>query len=239
MNWFSYLAAGILVYIAVAVFVIGSIYKIVKWKHQPKSAIKQGIFPKPAGSGGRYLKLLKDNFLFPQVLDTDRWMWFCVIVMHLAGLGLFIGHTRIFGDPGFALNTLGEDNLNMLGAYLGGGMGIILLIVFTFFLVRRFKSPYKEVSTPEDYLLLLLILILVLLGDHLRFTHPFELADYRAYMDSLLAFRPAFPEAIAESPSRWILTFHVMTASLLLIYFPFSKLTHFFGSFAANLMRSE
>jgi nitrate reductase gamma subunit len=36
-----------------------------------------------------------------------------------------------------------------------------------------------------------------------------------------------------------VLTGHVLTASLLLIYFPFSKLVHFFGSFAGNLMRSE
>jgi nitrate reductase gamma subunit len=239
MDWFSYFAAGILVYVAVAVFVLGSIYKIVKWMRCPKSPIKQGLFPKPANYGGRLLKLGKDNFFFPQVLDTDRWMWFFVIGMHLAGIGLFMGHTRLFGDVGIAISLLGEEGMNALGAYLGSGIGIALFIAFSYFLIRRFKSPYKEMSTPEDYLLLVLILLLILLGDHLRFTHPFELGDYRAYMHSLLAFSPAFPEAIAESASRWVLTGHVMTASLLLIYFPFSKLVHFFGSFAANMMRSE
>ena len=239
MDWFSFVTAGLLVYVAVAVFLLGSAYKIVKWMRRPKSPVKQGLFPKPSGAGGRLLKLGKDNFIFPQVLDTDRWMWFFVIGMHLAGVGLFFGHTRLFGDVGLAISLLGEEGMNTLGAYLGGTIGIALFIAFTYFLIRRFKSPYKDISIPEDYLLLVLILVLITLGNHLRLTHPFELADYRAYMESLVAFSPAYPQAIAESASRWVLTGHVLTASLLLIYFPFSKLVHFFGSFAGNLMRSE
>ena len=94
-------------------------------------------------------------------------------------------------------------------------------------------------SVPADYLLLLLILLLVLLGDHLRLTHPFELADYRAYMSSLLAFKPEYPPAIAESAAKWVLTSHVLTANMLLIYFPFSKLIHSVGTYAGNWLRSE
>ena len=239
MDWFTFFAAGILVYIAVAVFIGGSIYQIVRWMRRPKSPIRQGMFPQPANKGLRFLKLGKDNFLFPQVLDTDRWMWFFVIGMHLAGIGLFLGHTRLFGDVSIALSIFGEHRLEQLGGIIGGGIGIALLIAFTYFLIRRFKSPYKELSTPADYLLIVLILLLILFGDHLRFTHPFGIQEYREYMDSLLAFRPSYPAIILYSPSRWILTGHVMTACVLLIYFPFSKLIHFFGSFAANLMRSE
>jgi len=239
MDWFTFFAAGILVYIAVAVFVLGSIYQIVRWLRRPKSPIRQGMFPQPRNGGLRLLKLGKDNFLFPQVLDTDRWMWFFIIGMHLAGIGLFLGHTRLFGDVSLALNLFGADRLEELGGVIGGGIGIALLIAFGYFLFRRFKSPYRELSTPADYLLLVLILLLILFGDHLRFTHPFEIQQYREYMQSLLDFHPAYPSIILFSPSRWILTAHVMTACLLLIYFPFSKLVHFFGSFATNLMRSE
>ncbi len=238
MDWFSFFAAGVLVYIAVAVFLGGTVYQIIKWRTRAKSAVRQGMFPKPTGPK-RFLKLGWDSFLYPWVLDTDRWMWFFVIAMHLAGVGLFFGHTRIFGDAGFMLSIFGEDSLNRLGGILGTAIGIFLFIAFLYFLIRRLKSPYKELSVPADYLLLLLILLLILLGDHLRLTHPFELGDYRAYMSSLVHLSPSYPEAIAGSPARWVLTFHVLTASLLLIYFPFSKLIHAIGGLATNLLRSE
>jgi nitrate reductase gamma subunit len=238
MDAFSFFAAGILVYMAVAVFIVGTVVQFVRWQRRPASGIRQGMFPKPRGLP-RLLKLGKDSFVFPWVLDTDRWMWFFVITMHAAGVGLFFGHTRLFGDPGFILSLVGEEGMNRLGGILGAGIGIFLFVAFTYFLIRRMKYPYKELSVPADYLLLLLILLLILLGNHLRLTHPFELADYRAYMSSLVAFSPDYPAGIAGSEAKWVLTFHVLTANMLLIYFPFSKLIHSVGSYAGNWLRSE
>jgi nitrate reductase gamma subunit len=238
MDAFSFFAAGILVYVAVAVFIFGTIFQVIRWQSRPASGIRQGMFPKRRGFP-RLLKLGKDSFLFPWVLDTDRWMWFFVITMHLAGVGLFFGHTRLFGDPSFIISLVGEEGMNKLGGVLGAGIGIFLFIAFTFFLIRRMKYPYRELSVPADYLLLLLILLLVLLGDHLRLTHPFELADYRAYMSSLVALKPDFPDAIAGSEAKWVLTAHVLTANMLLLYFPFSKLIHAVGTYAGNWLRSE
>ena len=239
MDWFSFIVAGVMVYVAVAVFIGGSLYRIVKWFRTPKSPIRQGMFPQPAGTAGRLLKMGKDSFIFPQVLDTDRWMWFFVIGMHLAGIGLFIGHLRLIFEFTPLYNAVGPVVMEDMAAWVGDAIGISLFIAFTYFLLRRFKSPYRELSVPEDYLLLGLILLLVLLGDHLRLTSPFELSSYRDYMASLLAFKPDFPAVIADSPAKWILVGHVLTANLLLIYFPFSKLVHSIGGFAGNLLRSE
>ncbi len=238
MDWFSYIAAGILVYVAVAVFIGGSVYQIIKWRRRAKSTIRQGMFPRPSGPR-RFFKLTGDSLLFPWVLETDRWMWFFIIGMHLAGLGLLFGHTRLFGDLPFMISLFGEGGMENLGAVAGTAIGIFLFIAFSYFLIRRMKYPYKELSVPADYLLLLLILLLVLLGDHLRLTKPFDLAEYRDYMASLVAFKPSFPQAINDSPARWVLTFHVLTANILFIYFPFSKLIHAIGGWATNLMRSE
>jgi nitrate reductase gamma subunit len=238
MNWLSFILAGIMVYVAVAVFFGGSIYRIVKWFKTPKSPVRQGMFPQPRGPA-RFLKLGKDSLIFPQVWSTDRWMWFFVFGMHLAGIGLFIGHLRLLFEFTPLYNAVGDSSMEKMAGWVGGAIGIALFIAFTYFLLRRFKSPYRELSVPEDYLLLLLILLLVLLGDHLRFTQPFELADYREYTTSLIHLRPAFPTNIAVSPSKWILVGHIFTANLLLIYFPFSKLVHSIGGFAGNLLRSE
>jgi nitrate reductase gamma subunit len=239
MDWFSFIVAGVMVYVAVAIFLGGSVYRLVKWLRTPKSAIRQGMFPQPGGPLTRALKLGKDSLIFPQVLDTDRWMWFFVIVMHLAGIGLFIGHLRLLFEFTPIYNAVGPVTMENMASWVGGTIGTSLFIAFTYFLLRRFKSPYRELSMPEDYLLLVLILMLVLLGDHLRFTHPFELSSYRDYMDRLLRFRPHFDNLISASPARWIFVGHILTANLLLIYFPFSKLVHAIGGFAGNLLRSE
>ena len=58
-------------------------------------------------------------------------------------------------------------------------------------------------------------------------------------MDNLLSFNIAYPSVINFSPAKWVLTGHVFTANLLLIYFPFSKLIHAVGTYAGNWLRSE
>jgi nitrate reductase gamma subunit len=239
VDWFSFLVAGVLVYVAVAVFLGGSIYRVIRWRRTPKSPVRQGMFPHTENPVMRSLKLGKDSLVFPQVLDTDRWMWFFVIGMHLAGIGLFFGHLRLLFEITPLYNALGSGGMEKLSNWAGGAIGISLFIAFTYFLLRRFKSPYRELSVPEDYLLLVLILLLVMLGDHLRLTQAFDLATYRDYMSSLLHFKPSFPTTIAFSQNKWVLDAHVLTANMLLIYFPFSKLVHATGGFAGNLLRSE
>ena len=45
MDAFSFFAAGILVYIAAAVFIFGTIYQIIRWQSRRASGIRQGMFP--------------------------------------------------------------------------------------------------------------------------------------------------------------------------------------------------
>ena len=239
MDWFSYLVAGILVYVAVAVFLLGTAYRIYQWFRVARSSVKLGMFPRPKNKWARGIKLVKDSFLYPQVLDVDATMWFFVLLLHIGGIGAFVGHLRLFNEFTPIANALGDEGMAQFALWTGGTVGIILLVSVTYLILRRFKSPYKDLSTPEDYLLLVLVLVILLFGNHLRFFGDVHVAEYREYIHSLLAFRPAFPEAIAESSTKWVLVSHVLTANLLFIYFPFSKLIHSIGTFAGNLIRSE
>ena len=65
MDWFSYLAAGVLVYVAIIVLVLGLIYQIYKWFRVRRSSVRLGMFPYPKSPAKRGLKLVKDSFLFP------------------------------------------------------------------------------------------------------------------------------------------------------------------------------
>jgi len=239
MDWFSYLVAGILVYVAVAVFILGTAYRIYQWFRINSSSVKLGMFPKPKNRWARGIKLAKDSFLYPQVIDVDATMWFFVLLLHIGGIGAFIGHLRLFNEFTPIANALGDEGMAQFALWTGGTVGIILLVSVTYLILRRFKSPYKDLSIPEDYLLLVLVLVILLFGNHLRFFGDIHVAEYREYIHSLLAFRPAFPEAIAESSTKWVLVSHVLTSNLLFIYFPFSKLIHSVGTFAGNLIRSE
>ncbi|HAX18576.1 MAG TPA: hypothetical protein DCY00_08310, partial [Actinobacteria bacterium] len=48
-----------------------------------------------------------------------------------------------------------------------------------------------------------------------------------------------FNEALAQSQTKWVLSWHVLFVNLFVIYFPFSKLVHVIGTFFANKTRSE
>ena len=239
MDWFSYLVAGILVYVAVAVFLFGTAFRIYQWFRVTRSSVKLGLFPRPKSTLGRGFKLVKDSFFYPQVREVDAAMWIFVLLLHLGGIGAFVGQLRLFNEFTLIANALGDEGMAQFAMWTGGTVGIVLMVSVTYLILRRFKSPYKDLAIPEDYLLLILVLVILLLGNHLRFFGDIHVAEYREYIHSLLAFSPAFPEAIAESSTKWVLVSHVLTANLLFIYFPFSKLIHAVGTFAGNLIRSE
>ena len=91
----------------------------------------------------------------------------------------------------------------------------------------------------NDYFIVFLLIVLIALGDHLRFFAKFSVEDYRAYVQSLLVFKPSFPPVIAASGAKWCLVMQVFFVNLFVIYFPFSKLTHAIGTFAVNTVRSD
>lgn len=237
MDWFSYLVAGIMVYIAVAIFILGMTYRVYQWLQAPKTHIKTGVFPKPGGAAARWGRVAVDSFTFPQVLKADRTIWVFTILFHFALLGAFMGHLRLIQEFTFLLHRFGSRGMDQLSLWGGGVMGILLLVALTYYFFRRLYSPYREISAPEDFILLMLLIMVVVMGDHMRFVGTVHAADYRIYLQSLLAFEPAFPKVLADSSTRWALVFHVLFANLLLIYFPFSKLVHMIAAFPANLTR--
>ncbi len=237
MDWFSYLVAGIMVYPAVAIFILGMVYRVYQWSRSQKARIKTGVFPKPAGGAARGFKVGIDSFFFPQVTKVDRSIWIFTILFHFALLGAFVGHLRLFHEFTPLLNLLGPKGMDRFALWSGGVMGILLIVALAYYLFRRLASPYKEISVPEDFILLFLLVLVVVMGDHMRFLGKIHAADYRIYFQSLIAFRPSFPPVLANSPTRWALDVHVLFANLLLIFFPFSKLIHLIAALPANLAR--
>jgi nitrate reductase gamma subunit len=239
MDTFSFIVAGVMVYIAVAVFIIGMTYQIVGWFRAPKSSVRLGLFPKPRTKTRRFFKVLKDSFIFPQSYAVDKATWIFAIVFHGSLLVILLAHFRLVREFTPLVNLLGKEGMDTLSAIGGKTLGIIIIFPVLFYLFRRFLSPHKELSVPEDYFLVIILIFIIAFGDHLRFFADFHTEDYREYVQSLLVFRPSYPEAIANSDAKWVLSSHVMFVNIFVIYFPFSKLMHIIGTFAANKVRSD
>ncbi len=238
MDWFSYLVAGIMVYVAVAIFILGMTYQVYQWLRAPKTRIKTGVFPKPRRAVTKWGEVAIDSFTFPQVIKTDRTMWVFTILFHFALLGAFVGHLRLIHEITPLFNLLGgTQEMDQFALWSGSLMGILLMVALIYYLLRRLVSPYKEISVPEDFILVILLILVVAMGDYMRFLGKVHTTDYRAYLQSLIALRPAFPRVLADSSTKWALVFHVLFANLLFIYFPFSKLVHLIATFPANLAR--
>ena len=233
------LIAGEMVWISIPFCLAGIAFRIHQWSRVPRSEVRLGMFGTGDPGTSRWLKLGRDSFLFPQVLDIDRRMWGFVIVFHAAVVALFIGHLRLIVEFTSLAGALGERGMEQFAFLSGGAIGIILLIAVLYFLIRRLTSPGRAMSTPGDYALLILILLVLLTGNSMRFLGDVPITAYRQYVSGLLAFSPAVPAALDTSAARWSLGVHVMFANFFFIYFPFSKLMHVIGSLATNLIRSD
>jgi nitrate reductase gamma subunit len=223
-----------MVYVAFATFFIGTTVRLIKILREPKHPTTLQIYPakKPG-----WLWALFDTFLFPTVRRHKPVLWIFLMAFHICILLLIVGHLELFGEI---------ELLQMIPheIFLGQGfVGLIATIALLYFLFRRFLSPVRELSVPEDYFLLILLFLVVLFGSQMDwarrwyFYETISVDQYREYLSSLLYFTPYLPEALTESGHSFMLVLHVFFANLFLIFFPFSQLMHSFLSLPMNKLR--
>jgi nitrate reductase gamma subunit len=231
--------ASFVVYAGLVTFVAGMGYRVYQWLNTPKSEVKLALYPKPQTEGGLITKVLTDTLVAPQSREIEPGAWAASFAWHAAAFAAFVGHLRLLAEFKPLQWILGKEGLDEVGGAAGAVAGVVMTGSTVYHLGRRFKDPYKRISVPEDYLLLLLILAIELTGDHMRLRGDVHAEDYRGWFRRTLALRPAFPERLAKSQSRWSLDAHMISVGALLAYFPFSKLVHVIGAFFANAVRSE
>ncbi len=228
-----------MLWVSVPFLVVATALRVYRWSRVPRSAMRLGLLGKQEAGPGKWLKLARDSFVFPQVLDLDRCMWWFVISLHLAGTALFIGHLNLVSEFTFLSRALGDRGMERFALWSGGAIAIVLLVALPYFLIRRLTPPGRSVSVPGDYFLLALLMFLILTGSQMRFFSDVPTGAYREYVQSLFSFDPRIPAALDAPAARWFLGVHVTLANVLMIYFPMSKLMHFVASFTTNLIRNE
>jgi len=223
-----------MVYIAFAVFLLGIVFRVISIWRKPKLPSTQQIHP---SKNPKWLWALYDTFLFPTVLRHKPVLWLFLMAFHVCLFLLLIGHLELLAD--FDIFQVVPHEI-----FLGNGfVGLIAAVCLLYFLFRRFVSPVKDLSIPEDYYLLVLIFLIVIFGSEMDWARRWydygemTVEDYRTYLVSLLIFKPELPYNTTFSGHSFMLVLHVFFANLFLIVFPFSQLMHSIQSLPVNKLR--
>ncbi len=222
-----------MLYIACIIFLGGLIFKGVEVARKPRFAPTLMIYPARNSS---LISALSDAFLLPSVMKRKPVLWFFLMLFHFSLMLLFLGHLELIRE--FKILQI----IPHYGFIGGGFIGLIILISIIFFMFRRFSTPVREISIPEDYLLLILLLLIAITGSQMDWARTWfdydtmGAEEYRHYLSSILLLKPDIAD-VAESGHTFMLVLHVFFVNIFLVLFPFSKMVHSIFSIPLNKIR--
>ncbi len=223
-----------MVYLAVIALVAGVAARIAVIARSPANPYPLRLYPAAKAPG---LAALRDTFAMTQVRRHKPGFWVFLMIYHVAFALLILGHMDLFSG----ISLVPEDSKHMLGA---GAVGVAVTLALLAFLVRRFRSPEREISTPGDYLLLLLLLFIFLLGDAISWSNSWNpggfvitKADFAKYLDGLAGFSFQNPRMVLPGSHYHFVVLHVLLANIFLITLPFTKIMHTFLALPINSLR--
>jgi nitrate reductase gamma subunit len=223
-----------MVYLACAVFVLGTVIRLFKILLEPKHPTTLQIYPEQRP---RWLWALHDTFLLPTVRRHKPVFWVVLMLFHIAFLLLIIGHLELIAEIK-VFQVIPHE------VFLGKGfVGLVLCLAVLYFLFRRLVSPTKDLSVPEDYYLLILLFLTFIFGSQMDWARRWYGYDsltvdgYREYLSSLLYLKPYVSSDLTAPGHSFMLLLHVFFANLFLIFFPFSDFMHSVFSLPMNKLR--
>ena len=238
-------AARFVFYAGAAVFVLGVIAKVLGWARSPvpfaiattcgqqKSLpwIKQDKLENPSTAGGVVARVALEALFFrslfrntsTQLRDgklsylSNKWLWAAGLAFHWSLLAVLLRHARLFFQPppAFVAAIARVDGFFQIGMPEVYVSSLLFLGAGAFLLARRLVSAQvRYLSLPADYFALALLLAIGVTGFWMRHVSKIDI--------------PAVKDALIGPP---IFCAHLFLVSVLLAYFPFSKLMHAPGLF--------
>ncbi len=250
---------GIIIpYLAIITFIAGFIYRVMEWSRSPvpfripstcgqqKSLpwIKQSKIDNPFTAGGVVIRMLLEILFFRSLFRNtkcefnegakisyrwEKWLWLFSLAFHWSFLVVLVRHLRFFLEPVPTCLQLLEKvdgffQIGLPGLFLSG---VVLLAAVTFLLLRRIYIPQmRYISLAADFFPLFLIIGVALSGILMRYFAKVDIVGVKELTMGLATFRLTIPEGIGA-----VFYVHVFLVSVLLAYFPFSKLMHMPGIF--------
>ncbi|MBI4654936.1 MAG: sulfate reduction electron transfer complex DsrMKJOP subunit DsrM [Nitrospirae bacterium] len=244
-------------YAAILTFLLGFVYRMLKWSTSPvpfripttcgqqKSLpwVKQNKIENPSTALGATVRMILEVFLFRSLFrntkaelrdgrlgyGSSKWLWLGSLAFHVSFFTISFRHLRLFlqpvPSPVHFVETL--DGFLQIGAPTFLITGSILLLAALFLLLRRFLLPtIRYISLPADYFPLFLIIAIASTGILMRYFLKIDVVSVKELTMGLVSLNPMIPEKIDV-----IFYIHLFLISVLLAYFPFSKLMHMGGVF--------
>lgn len=253
-----FLFGVVLPYLGIATFLLGVIYRVVKWARsavpfripttcgQQKSHpwIKNNNLESPHNIWGVLGRMLLEVLFFrslfrntradvkegPKIVyGPDKWLWAGSLAFHWSFLIIFIRHFKYFAEPvpSWVLGIQNLDGFFQVGLPIILATDVIIVVALTFLFFRRILDPkLRYISLPADYFALYLLMGVVFSGILMRYFTKTDLTSIKELGTGLLSFSPTVPEGISA-----VFFIHLFMVTILLAYFPFSKLMHFAGVF--------
>ncbi|KAB2308455.1 respiratory nitrate reductase subunit gamma [Betaproteobacteria bacterium SCN2] len=213
MSYSQYLLFGLYPYIALSIFLLGSLIRFDReqytWKSDSSQLLKRG-----------QLRLGSNLF-------------------HIGVLFLFFGHFFGMLTPHAVYEPFISTSAKQLLAMVSGGIaGLLAFIGLTLLLHRRLTEPrIRATSKFSDIFILLLLWLQLLLGlatiplsaQHLDGSMMVRLAEWA---QRIVTFRGGAVELL--DGAGWIFKTHLFLGMTIFLVFPFTRLVHVWSGFAAT-----
>ncbi len=180
------------------------------------------------GSAYRYLfQPFTFSSLSSQFLENEQHFW-TLGPFHFGIIVVLLGHFLAFIVPGLFLSWNANTGRLFLLEVFGLIFGILFLTTLLSGLVRRItSSKISEVTSPVDWVLLVLLFSQAFLGVYIAVFHSWGSTWFAAiitpYLWSIFFFAPEVAP-IAALPL--MVKLHVIIAFLIFAFFPFTRLAH-------------
>jgi nitrate reductase gamma subunit len=251
----------ILPYIAVIAFFVGFFIRMMDWARsavpfripttagQAKSLpwIKSNTIDNPFTTGGVVARMFFEVVTFRSLFrntrmrvnpdgrisyDLELWLWLFALAFHYTFFVVILRHARFFLDP----LPLPFEILEKIDTFVQVGLPVISLSSFAllgtvlFLFVRRVYLPnIRMISLASDFFPLFLIFGIAFTGIFMRYFSKIDVTAAKELTYGLVSFNLPTLARMQEIGS--IFYIHVFFVSVLLVYFPWSKLMHMGGIF--------
>jgi nitrate reductase gamma subunit len=248
----------IIPYLAIIIFVLGFINRIIDWARSPVPFripttcgqqktlpwIKPASIDNPSTTGGVIVRMILEVVFLRSLFrntkcelkegskisyEWEKWLWLFSLAFHWAFFTVLFRHLRFFTEPVPACVELVAklDGFLQIGLPILMLSGVVLLAAVTFLFLRRIWIPQvKYISLGSDYFPLFLIFGIAFTGILMRYFTKVDIVGIKAFTMGLVTFKPHITEGVGS-----IFYVHLFFVSVLLAYFPFSKLMHLGGIF--------
>jgi nitrate reductase gamma subunit len=214
----------ILFYVAMITLVVGVTNKILQYIRVP-APLKIAVTPAPLTKTGVAYRFFTEIVLFNSLWRATKWTWIFGWVFHLSLLLAFFRHLRYVISPdSFLWPLVNLQVVQSFGHYAGFAMLFGLAGLFG---RRIFVDRVRYISSPSDYLMLLLIMGIAGTGLAIAYVAHTDIIQLKAFIMGLFLFD------WQNLPSDLVLLAHLTMVLFLMMIFPISKLIHAPGLFFA------